>query len=174
MRSCIVLFIIIMISECLFAQSPDSVTNTQYSTESEVTVIDGKSSCDCSPSVHKGVMKALATAGGGLLLGSVGAIAGYSIDCKRESGFLCGIQGFAVGFSIGYTLGAPLGTYWFGDVFLDENGSFWVALAGSTIGMLLSLGTVEAFSERIPPTVFYFTLPIGGSILGYDASRRCK
>lgn len=117
---------------------------------------------------------------GSLALGLGGSLAGVGIceGLQLEKGFLACLDAVIYGLAAGIVLGTPLGV-WGGGEATDGNGSLLATLAGSGLGILVSLGIIGAtHGEGLESTLGFLTVAIGpslvGSILGYELTQREK
>jgi hypothetical protein len=131
--------------------------------------------CDCGHLVKSTAMKTFIGAGMGFVGILFGAIVGANTVKCSPGELLCGLTEASIGASVGYLVLEPVGVY-LGGKYLDENGSFWGAFLGNTAGCVVSVGIL---SLTKPDNILIgagilFSVPIAGSIFGYDIFRHCQ
>jgi len=110
-------------------------------------------------------------AASGVLFAGYGAFTGFVIGAlAKPPGW--GILEYAgVGAVIGIPVGSALGTYLAGTVVFKERGSFWGALAGSTLVTAACVTLMPASIRNDNPVLsvaLTYTLPSIGAVAGYN------
>ncbi|MGM0557541.1 MAG: hypothetical protein ACQEVA_14245 [Myxococcota bacterium] len=110
-------------------------------------------------------------AGGYLVGGFSGALAGALINQDPYSALI----GAVIGLSVGGLMGTPLGIWAAGNA-VDGNGSYWTTLGGTTLGFVAA-GIVSTALQTSAPGVGGVggvVLPITGGIIAYELSNDGK
>ncbi len=118
------------------------------------------------------VGRVLASAGGAVVTGALGGVAGFLFAQSCSGGDGC-IGDKAYGILGGTALGVAMGTS-IGGSLADGQGSFWGALGGTVVGAGVGIAGVVALAEAtqdVPGAALYLGLPlitILGAVAGYE------
>ena len=150
-----------VIASCVPVLAPPSVAPTKTQTDPDIPPLS-------AGRLAGELLAGVAVEAG---VGVVGGLAGFGIAAAGHcSGEFCEIGGLIAGAGAGIVLGAPLGVYLVGQLG-DQHGSFGAAFGGSGLGMLLGLTVATATHD--PHTLpLLFALPVAGSMLGFNLTRR--
>lgn len=131
---------------------------------------------DETPPISGGRLAGELLVGGAFVIGGGlgGGFLGYSLEtaggCNSE---FCGLGGAVIGAFLGGTLAAPLGVYLIG-TYGNETGSLGAAYAGSLLGGLAGIAIVAAADEEDLILPVMITMPVVGSMIGFNLTRRYK
>ncbi|MFH1941952.1 MAG: hypothetical protein ABIL68_07580 [bacterium] len=106
---------------------------------------------------------------GGIVGGGIGVATEILLTGNKYE--LSGIMGFLIGGSLGLVFGSAGGVYAIGYRF-DQGGSFWAALGGSALGLVIGFAFDTDLSDG--PSVLFFIAPALGAVTGYHLTIKSK